>query len=298
MKIIDTHLHFWDLNKFSLPWLEGIDVLKRNFLLEDYLQATINHSVEKMIYMEVDVDKQQKHEEANYIAKLIQAQDNPLQGAVCSGILGETNFTKTLEYYKKYPEIKGIRHVLHVPTYPQGYCLSKDFLDDLKKLFAADLIFDICIRPNELSDAVKMVDYCPEGVFILDHCGNPNPLLLAGEIAQPEKNLDDIFWHDKNDWIEQIAKLGKRSNVICKISGIIARANPLNFKANHLKAVVDHCLDSFGEDRVIFGGDWPVCELTLGLGTWITSLKEILSERSQSIQNKLFYENAKRIYKI
>ena len=62
--IVDTHVHLWDLTKFRLAWLEPGTPLHRNFLWEDYRQATQDLNLAKAIYMEVDVDPSQHEREA------------------------------------------------------------------------------------------------------------------------------------------------------------------------------------------------------------------------------------------
>ena len=83
--------------------------------------------------------------------------------------------------------------------------------------------------------------------------------------------------------MDGIAALAALPNTICKISGIIARTRP-GWTASDLAPAVDHCLDSFGPDRVVFGGDWPVC--TLGADAtyraWAEALKTIIADRSEA----------------
>ena len=69
MEIIDTHLHIWDLDKFSLPWLddEG-EILNRTYLLEDYKKSLgENYQISKAVYVEVDSAQDQKDKENEYI---------------------------------------------------------------------------------------------------------------------------------------------------------------------------------------------------------------------------------------
>ena len=94
-----------------------------------------------------------------------------------------------------------------------------------------------------------------------------------------------------------MAALGEREHVVCKISGIIARA-PEGWSADSLAPTVNHCLDSFGPDRVVFGGDWPVCTLGAPLSKWIASLRRIIKDRPESLQRKLLHDNAERIYRL
>ena len=98
-------------------------------------------------------------------------------------------------------------------------------------------------------------------------------------------------------WEKGIRELAQRDTVDCKISGTVASANS-GWKPADLADVISFCLDSFGEDRVCFGGDWPVCTLRPSYSQWLDALKWIVRDRSQEFQRKLFYENGVRIYGI
>lgn len=83
---------------------------------------------------------------------------------------------------------------------------------------------------------------------------------------------------------------------ICKISGVVAQVPKPQWTADDLAPVVNHGLDSFGPDRVVFGSDWPVCRRGAELGAWITALRQIVSGRAESEQRKLFHDSAQRFY--
>jgi len=97
-------------------------------------------------------------------------------------------------------------------------------------------------------------------------------------------------------WRRDIATLAERKSVVCKISGIIARARKDHWTAADLAPVINHCLEVFGPDRVMFAGDWPVCTRVASLAQWVDALKEVVRGRSQEEQRKLFFENAMRCY--
>src|SRR5437016_4237441 len=90
--IIDTHQHLWDLDRFRLPWLDGVPALNRDFLLPDYLAASAGLNIAQTVYMEVDVAPDQKAAEAEYALELCARGDNPLAGAVIGGLLGAKDF--------------------------------------------------------------------------------------------------------------------------------------------------------------------------------------------------------------
>ena len=92
--------------------------------------------------------------------------------------------------------------------------------------------------------------------------------------------------------MEQFAK---QKNVICKISGIVAGV-PEKWSAEDLSPIVNHCLDVFGPDRVVFGGDWPVCLRGASYRQWVLALREIVASRPLADQRKLWHDNAVRFY--
>lgn len=294
LPIIDTHQHLWDLNQFNLPWAAGNDVLERNYVTSDYLVATEGLNVVKAIYMEVDVAADQKAAEAAYITAQCERGDTPTVAAVISGFPASADFKDYISRFQGNPYVKGLRQVLHVPETGPGYCLQPAFVKGVQLLGELGLSFDLCPRPAELGDAVKLVDQCPDTQFILDHCGNAN-FYIVKSVGNAPQDPNNPPAHTRQQWMDDIQALAQRSNVVCKISGIIAQAQP-GWTPQDLAPTINHCLDSFGPDRVIFGGDWPVCTLGASYAQWVNALKEVIAMRSQAEQRKLLHDNAVRIY--
>ncbi len=294
LPIVDTHQHMWDLAQFALPWLEGegIEPLRKNHLMSDYLAAGVGTGIARTIYMEVDVAAGQRSAEAEFVASLCRADDNPMVAAVIGGRPGEEGFRAYIDRFKAEDAIKGVRQVLHVPDAEPGHCLQEYFVRDVQYLGEIGLSFDLCLRPRELADAIGLVDQCPDTRFIVDHCGNADPQIVNGAA---ERDPANSFSHTKEQWQRDMAALGAREHVVCKISGIIARA-PAGWSADALAPTVNHCLDSFGPDRVVFGGDWPVCNLAASLSAWVAVLREIVAGRPQQEQAQLLAGNAERLY--
>jgi len=80
------------------------------------------------------------------------------------------------------------------------------------------------------------------------------------------------------------------------VFGIIASARPKQWTADDLAPFVNHTLDVFGRERVLFGGDWPVCTLTATFRQWVEALKQIVRQRREAEQRVLFHDNAVRFY--
>lgn len=282
--IIDTHQHLWDLKKFKLPWHADLKdpVLARDYLTSDYLLATKSSQVVQAVYMEVDVVADQQNAEADYVLDLCKQPGSITVGAVISGRPAEKSFAKYMDRFAENPLIKGVRQVLHGSA-PAGFCLESSFVSSIQLLGQMNKSYDLCMRPGELLDAVKLVDQCPNTRFILDHCGNG-----------PVKPTDPTQFEK---WRKGILELGQRPNVVCKISGIVASA-PENWQASDLAPVVNQSIEAFGEDRIMFAGDWPVCLLRASFEKWVEALKEIVKDRSDSFRRKLFYHNALKFYRL
>jgi L-fuconolactonase len=247
-------------------------------VMKDYFEATAGLPIAKTVYMEVDVDPAQQVQEAEYVIDLCKRDDNPMAAAVISGRPGEPGFKEYITRYKGSPFIKGIRQVLHGGT-PAGYCLQPEFVRSIRLLGELGMSFDLCLRPAELADGAKLVDLCPGTRFILDHCGNAN-----------------VQAADRSQWERDLAEVARRKNVTCKVSGIVASAKPGEWKPQDLEPIVRHVLREFGPDRVIFGGDWPVCTLAASYREWVDALRWIVRDQSLANQRKLFHDNAVAFY--
>jgi L-fuconolactonase len=277
--LVDTHVHLWDLTRFRLPWLAGAKPIDRSYTIDDYRAASRGLGVVKAVYMEVDLDPSQQLQEAEFVVDLIRKGGTPLVAAIVSGRPGSSDFAAYLKSINRHPEIKGIRRVLHGPSTPRGTCLDASFIRDIRLLGEVGLSFDLCMRSEELPDAAKLIAACPKTRFILDHCGNPS--VRAGDLTA---------------WRTDLARIAELPNVSCKVSGIVASAAPGPWTAADLAPIVDHVLDTFGPDRVVFGGDWPVCTLAATLREWVDALRTIVADRPEAEVRKLFHDNAAQIY--
>jgi predicted TIM-barrel fold metal-dependent hydrolase len=277
--IIDTHQHLWNLAHFKLSWMTSGHPLGRSFTTVDYAAATAGLNIVKSVYMEVDVLKEQQQAEADFVIGLCRLEQTTMVAAVVGGWPADPGFEKYARQFEGSEFVKGIRQVIHVESTPPGYCLQPEFIRGVQLLGDLGLSFDICIRPGELADAVKLVDACPGTRFILDHCGN-----------------GDVQARDRTTWKQQMAELGKRRNLVCKVSGIVASAEKGKWTANHLAPIVNHTIDCFGWDRVMFGGDWPVCTPTATYRQWVDALQAIVKHQGQANQKMLFHDNAASFY--
>lgn len=286
---IDTHQHLWDLSKQKLPWLAGApEILKHDYRSQEYAVATSGRLM-RTVYMEVDVDPAQHDAEAEFVIGLCKDPKHPMVGAVIGGRPDSPNFEAYVKKHAESGHVKGVRQVLHGEGTAKGHCLTPEFVRGVKLLGKLGINFDLCMRPGEIADAQKLTEQCPDTRFVLDHCGNADVNVFGG--------ATDKTSHDPDQWKRDIEAIAKRPNVFIKISGIIAKARP-GWSDATLAPVINHCLDSFGPDRAVFGGDWPVCLLGAPLSDWISSLTRIIEKRPEADRKKLWSDNAKQVYRL
>jgi L-fuconolactonase len=140
-----------------------------------------------------------------------------------------------------------------------------------------------------------LAEKCPDTRLIVDHCGNADPRAFF-KIGDA-RLADTQSAHEAAAWGRDMERLAAQKNVVCKISGVIARV-PKQWSADDLAPIVNHCLDSFGPERVVFGSDWPVCLNGAPLREWVRALKEIIASRPVADQRQLLRENAARFYRL
>lgn len=292
--IIDTHQHLWDPKRLNLPWLAGAGPhLNRKNAIDEYNAAVEGLPIASAIYMEVNAAPDQKLEEAKQVRQLIDSGTAVTSAAILSADPGNANFRDFVDQFESEAWVKGYRQVLHGGDTPPGYCFKARFINNCRHLAETGKTFDLCMRTGELKDAIRLADACPDTRFVLDHCGNIDPkAFFAKDDPRGGSNPTVVA-----RWKEDMTELAGHPNVACKISGIIARV-PKQWTPDDLRPMVEHCVEAFGDERIVFGSDWPVC---LAGGTpreWVEALQQIVSPWSPEAQQRLWSENAKTIYQL
>ena len=138
--------------------------------------------------------------------------------------------------------------------------------------------FELCMRAEELLDAVELVRSAPGTQFVLDHLGNPK---LDGR--------------DLSQWRESFARVADENNVVCKVSGLFQNSDE-GSRVSEFGGLVEHARACFGADRLMFGSNWPVCEIRGSARAWLEALEQITHGWSETDRHALFEGNAARFY--
>jgi len=279
--IVDTHLHLWDPSHFRISWLDGNTTLQHTFLADEFAQHRAGVDVAACVYLEVAVDAPYSYLEAVYINQLAQKMPQ-IQGIVAAAPVeyGE----QARAYYAALraigPRIKGVRRLFQGESDP-NYAIRPTVIAGVQALAEYDLSFDICIFHPQLPAAVELVRHCPNVQFILDHVGKPD---IKGGQLQP--------------WMRHIEALAALPNVVCKLSGMTTEADHQHWTIDDLRPYSDHVFAVFGEDRVLFGGDWPVSLQSTTYRAWVDTVESLISHHAADAQRKFWSENARRVYRL
>lgn len=274
MRIIDTHLHLVYKDRFSYPWLKDAPALDHQVTAGDYFARAEKLGIEQALHMEVDVAESDMEAESAFIV----GAHEKIAGAIAATRPESPDFSAYLERIAAIDGIKGLRRVLHVM--PDELSQSKTFIENIRRLAAYDLTFDLCVAARQLPLAIELARNCPEVQFVLDHCGVP-----------------DIENNGLDPWREHISEIARLANVTAKISGVIAYGGA-DWSTEKLRPYVSHVLDTFTFDRVVWGSDFPVCTLHASLEDWVAATKEIVADASSDEQKKLFSVNAEKVYRL
>ena len=271
--IIDTHLHLIYPDRFSYPWISGTHPLNGHWIIEDYWTEAKPLGIQAALHMEVDVAEADIEAETRFVLDR-----EGVVGAIAACRPESPDFPGQLETLAVLPGVRGLRRILH--EVPDDLSQTQLFVENLRRLPAHGLSFDLCVRHDQLPIGQSLVAKCPDVTFILDHCG-----------------AQDIDVNQPGPWADNIRSLSRLPNVNAKVSGIMAYAGP-NWTLDQLRPYVEHIIDCFGWDRVVWGSDHPVVTLGGSLTDWVTTARKIVSGATEDEQTKLFNANARRIYRL
>ena len=280
ISLLDTHQHLVYREKASYGWTKDIPPLAEgNFTLDDYKTLTEGLGIGGTLFMETGVDDPDYQQETRFVKSLADNSDNGMIGLISSirpesDEAFETWLEETIEM-----GVVGYRRILHVM--PDDTSQSDIFRKNVRKIGVSGKTFDICFLPGQLPIACELAKACENTKLILNHCGVPD---IAGNGLDP--------------WRQDIKALAQIPNVICKLSGLMAYCAPGTSSLETIEPFVDHVLNCFGPNRMVWGSDWPVVNLAKGLPEWIAVTRKILGKLSADEASSIAYGTAQTVYKV
>ncbi len=278
--IIDSHVHLYDVERLTYAWLGHVPKINRSHGMAEFDTARGEVAVDKLVFAEVAVDTGLHIDEAAFVQEMADT-DPRLAGMIAHAPVEKGAAVETdLDALARFAALRGIRRLIEVERDP-SIALEPDFIEGVRRVGQRGLSFDICVKHWALTFGMELARRCPEVSFVLDHIGKPG---IRQGLLEP--------------WRSQISELARLPNVVCKVSGVITEADHAAWTPAQVKPYVEHVIESFGFDRVMYGSDWTVSELTHRYPQWVEILDEIVAGASDVEQRLLFRETAARVYRL
>jgi L-fuconolactonase len=278
--VIDTHAHVW---KFASPWMDWLqdrpdnwNVVRRDFPWSELRSQLDGSGARDVILVQASPSCAETRE---YLA--LAAEEPRILGVVGWVSLASLEATRadleTLEG-PNAAKLVGIRN--NHGWAPDGEVLATlQVLDSCRLLAERGLTLDLHFRDQrELPIAVAIADAVPELTLIIDHLGKP----LLRDRA--------LF----ADWKRDIAELADRPNVFLKYSGWATFLG--GARADDVRELAAHAIDTFGAGRMMFGSNWPVALVADSYAATYRATMEALPALSNDEWRMLLRGTAQRCY--
>jgi L-fuconolactonase len=276
--IIDTHIHLYDTTRpEGLPWPPKDDeVLYRPVLTEHFDKVSDENGINATVIVEASKwipDNQ-------WVLDLVKHDPNRYIGLVGSLEIGTPDFKKHLTELSKDGRFVGIR----MRERPGGdsFFENEAVWSDLQLLSDRNQTLDVLMFQYSLDDVDMISKRLPKLKILINHVAGAD---IEGKPADPK-------------WIAAVQKVAKNPNVNCKISGLFQQSHrqPSPRNLSFYKPELDVLWEAFGEDRLIYGSNWPVTMRGGTYGEYLAVVKNFFANKSRTAQEKFFFKNALKFY--
>lgn len=273
---IDTHVHFWHYSPTEHTWMtDEMDILRRPFLptdLQPLLEAAGFDGV-------IAVQARQSLAETEWLLEL--AEQHPLVKGVVGWVdLQAPEVLEQIERFSGHPAFKGVRHVVHDEP-DDDFMLRPAFQRGIAALGPFELPYELLLYPRHLPAALKLVERFPDQLFVLDHIAKPK---IRDQRLSP--------------WREDIRRLARRENVLCKLSGMDTEAVWGRWTPAEFEPYLDVVLEAFRPRRLMLGSNWPVCTLSSPYAAAVGIATGYIARLSPDEQAQIDGLTAARCYKL
>jgi L-fuconolactonase len=271
---VDAHHHVWQLARGDYGWLTPeLAAIYRDFTLDDLRPQLAKAKVDATVL----VQAAPTIAETAYLLQVARASGGLVRGVVGWVDLAAPDAIPVLVRLARNPWLKSIRPMLHDLPDPD-WILRPDVGNALSALPRLGLRFDALVKPAQLPALLRMIERHPDLPLVIDHGAKP-PIAVAG-------------WQP---WADLIAAIAWHTHVHCKLSGLVTEA-AAGWTIDALRPYVEHLLQCFGPQRLLWGSDWPVVNLGGGYSRWIAATAALLRGLSDADRAAVMGTNAWRFY--
>jgi L-fuconolactonase len=274
--LVDSHFHLWRAEALEPSGVLAAPQLQHDVTWEDFEALTKPLGIEQCVFVHAQ-GAAQASDELTFASEL--AETHPeVMGFVAWAPLESPDIGDRLQDLVRDPLVCGVRRATQYEPDPE-FCLRPDYLAGARLAAAHGLTLDMCVLEHQLEGLRKFAERLPEATIVLEHLGKP-------PLGAPPTAV----------WRSRMAELGALPNVYCKLSPTIFGADDAPLDRDLARSFVEHIIESWSWDRLIYGSNWPVSSVVIGYEPWLELLVEITDGVPGSERSKLFTDNARRVY--
>jgi predicted TIM-barrel fold metal-dependent hydrolase len=295
MRVVDPHIHLWDTDVVSYPWLANPAVaysgdnrlLPQHYDVAAYLKDAQDFEV--LGTVNIEANPMDPVAEARWLQSLA---DNPVNRGQPSGIIAYADLSRddaptVLARLAAFPNLRGIRQILNRHADPRYNYVTEDYLSNptwrgnLRRLPDHGWSFDLQIYPAQAGSAVEVIQANPEVTFILNHTGM---FVDRGDVKG---------WRE---WRKALHTLADCENAAIKLSGLAMFDH--HWTTESFRPLVREAIDCFGPQRCMFASNFPIDRLHSSYTSLWSAYAHIVSDMDARDQENLFVNNAMRYYRL
>ena len=208
------------------------------------------------------------------------SEDDTIAGVVGWIDLASEQCEEQLAEFQSHPKFVGVRHVTHDEP-DDDFIIRDDVLRGLRILEKQHVPFDLLFYVKHLHHARFLAEQLPDLPLVIDHLAKPE--IKSGRL---------------DNWRDHFLAAARYPNVYCKLSGMITEADHESWQPADLKPYVECALEAFGPERLMYGSDWPVCELAGTYQQVFEALNEVLGPISDHERALIFGQTAAKFYNL
>ena len=281
--MIDAHLHLWDPSRLDYDWLRYVPDIAGRHGPEDWAaEAT---GVSRAVFVQADCAPEQTIAEVDWVAGLKHPALDILAVVAFAPLERGAAVATHLDALADRPLVRGVRR--SVQNEPGGFIAAPDHLEGLILTAERGLTIDVCARDHQLVELYQtltaLFERAPQARVVLDHLGKPDIAAANGDLNHA-------------DWAANLKRLAALPNVFAKMSGLTAQDTWDARRDDIVRRYLDHALDCFAPDRLMFGGDWPVVNLAGGYGRWRDVFETAIAPLPSLDRKKIRTDTASAFY--
>jgi L-fuconolactonase len=272
---IDSHAHLWELARGDYGWLTpDLAPIYRDFGPADLTVELDAAGIDAVVLVQAAPSEA----ETRYLLAIAERWER------AAGVVGWVDMAAPdapdrIADLTRHRLLKGLRPMIHDIPDP-AWMLRPELTPAFRTIVETGLAFDCLVRPVHLKPLRRLLDRHPDLRAVIDH--GAKPAIAEGFSA---------------DWAREMAGLARDTPVFCKLSGLVTEAGT-GWTGEVLRPYIDHLVEAFTPDRLLWGSDWPVVTLATSYTGWREAAELCLAGLDGAAQDCILGGTARRFYRL